>query len=328
MQDFKKKIKKGCRSILFFLILLALFAGSSKGITELSKKDDNLIQSRNKSIIKIQKEPENTIDILFLGDSLAYTAFSPMQLWSDHGFTSFVGSQAGQKIQESYYMLKTALEKQNPEVVVLEANVVFREMKGIDGIRDVLAEKGTYYFPIFRFHDIWKPLLMGMQYREENFKGFMIRDGILPYEGQEYMKETKEKQKISELVLEYLQEIRELCRECGAQLLLVSSPSPANYNYKKYNALKEYGEENGIAYLDLNLKAKELKIDWKQDSLDKGDHLNLTGAGKVTSYIGNYLKEHYALADHRDDQAYHAWKEEAKIYREKVKKKMEVMQKK
>ena len=131
MRDFRKKVKKRCRSILFFLLLLLLLSGTSKGITELSKRDDNLIQSRNKSIIKIQKEPEDTIDVLFLGDSLAYTSFSPMQMWSDHGFTSFVGSQAGQKIQESYSMLRTALEKQNPKVVVLETNVLFREMKGL-----------------------------------------------------------------------------------------------------------------------------------------------------------------------------------------------------
>lgn len=328
MQDFRKKVKKRCRSILFFLLLLLLLSGTSKGITELSKRDDNLIQSRNKSIIKIQKEPEDTIDVLFLGDSLAYTSFSPMQMWSDHGFTSFVGSQAGQKIQESYSMLRTALEKQNPKVVVLETNVLFREMKGFDGIRDVLAEKGTYYFPVFRFHDIWKPLLMGTQYKEENFKGFMIRDIVSPYEGKDYMQENKEKHPISDLVQEYLQEIRNLCSEHGASLLLVSTPSPVNYNYKKYNALKEYGQENQLAYVDLNLKAEELGIDWKLDSLDKGDHLNLTGAMKVTAYIGNYLKNHYPLTDHREDSRYSAWEKEASQYREKAEKKMEVMKKK
>ena len=320
MQDFRKKVKKRCRSILFFLLLLFLLSGTSKGITELSKRDDNLIQSRNKSIIKIQKEPEDTIDVLFLGDSLAYTSFSPMQMWSDHGFTSFVGSQAGQKIQESYSMLRTALEKQNPKVVVLETNVLFREMKGFDGIRDVLAEKGTYYFPVFRFHDIWKPLLMGTQYKEENFKGFMIRDIVSPYEGKDYMQENKEKHPISNLVQEYLQEIQNLCSEHGASLLLVSTPSPVNYNYKKYNALKEYASEHKIPYVDMNMNYREIGIDWKKDSYDRGDHLNIHGARKVTEYIGKYLTENYRLPDRRNDDGWKEWGELADQYFKELKK--------
>ena len=53
-----------------------------------------------------------------------------------------------------------------------------------------------------------------------------------------------------------------------------------------------------------------MQIDWKNDSQDKkGEHLNYTGALKVTNYLGNYLKEHNELPDHRQDEKYSPWNE-------------------
>ena len=64
----------------------------------------------------------------------------------------------------------------------------------------------------------------------------------------------------------------------------------------------KYAGKYGIPYLDFNQKLKELGIDWKSDTLDKGDHLNLSGAHKVTDYMTMYLQEHYMLPDHRGDE--------------------------
>ena len=66
----------------------------------------------------------------------------------------------------------------------------------------------------------------------------------------------------------------------------------------------------GIEYIDLNLKVDELKINWKKDSQEKrGEHLNYTGALKVTSYLGEYLKNNNDLPDHREDKSFEAWNE-------------------
>lgn len=318
MQDFKKNIKNVIRPVIFILILFLLLVLSSGWISEASKKDDSLIQARNKNIVNIQKESENSIDVLFLGDSLGYTSFSPMQIWENQGITSFAGCQSSQKIQESYYMLKTALEQQKPKVVVLETNVVFRDQKGLDGIKDTLAEKFIYYLPLFRFHDIWKPLLMGNQYIEDNYKGFMIRKSVAAYSGKPYMDGNEDKRQITDVVKSYLEEIHTMCEENGAKLVFVSVPSPVNYNKRKHNSLKEYTEENNIPYVDLNLKVDELRIDWEQDSLDKGDHLNLSGAKKVTAFMEKYLKENFDLADHRGESGYEDWNRQSREYDLKV----------
>ena len=112
--------------------------------------------------------------------------------------------------------------------------------------------------------------------------------------------------------------IRRLCGESGAKLLLVSAPSPVNYNYKKHNTIQAYADRYSIPYIDLNMKTEELGIDWEKDSMDKGDHLNVYGAEKVTGYLGRYLAEHYSLEDHRADEAYAKWNELAEKYEKEL----------
>ena len=42
-------------------------------------------------------EPENSLDVLFLGDSEGYRAFVPLQMWEEYGFTSFVCNTSSQQ---------------------------------------------------------------------------------------------------------------------------------------------------------------------------------------------------------------------------------------
>jgi len=314
--------------ILFFLILIVILVILSQGVTIAAKADVNLIQYRNKRLVKIQQEKENTIDVLVVGDSESYTSISPLELWGSYGFTSYDCGQSAQKIQETYYMLKTVLHNQSPKLVVLETNVLFRTQTGVSGIGESVADTGNYYFPIFQFHDIWKPFVFGNRYTVEDYKGFIVQDTIASYNGGEYMKVTKGEDVISDMVKDNMNKIIELCKENGAKLLLLSTPSPVNYNYQKHNALKEYAKENSLDYLNLNLKTKELEINWKTDSMDKGDHLNLMGAHKVTKYFGSYLKANYDLTDHRGDTSYQEWDDILKKYVKIINDKLSAMQNK
>ena len=62
----------------------------------------------------------------------------------------------------------------------------------------------------------------------------------------------------------------------------------------------------------------EIGIDWSTDFLDRGDHLNLSGAERVTEYLGRFLNDHFRLADHRADAAYGGWEKESREYEEKA----------
>ena len=130
------------------------------------------------------------------------------------------------------------------------------------------------------------------------------------------MKETTEQKKIEKMNLRYMDKIIKLCRENGADLLLYSGPSPVNYNFRKHNGLAAFAKEKGLTYLDLNLE--ELGINWETDTTDKGDHLNLSGAEKVTRHLGKFLAESRELPDRRGMEGFEEWDENAEKFAEEA----------
>lgn len=316
MRNFKKKLKTGIRKLggagVFAGILLCILLFLSQGVVRLVKEDAGLLLEGDKSIAGIQGEKENTIDVLVVGDSESYTTVSPMQLWQQQGITAYVCGKPGQKIQESYYTLKMAFKTQSPKVVLLETNVIYRYEGEMEGIQTLLSELRSYYFPVFRFHDIWKPLLSGERYQEEEYKGFQIRTGVKPYRNGSYMKKTTEQKKIEKMNLHYLDKIIGLCRKKGADLLLYSGPSPVNYDFEKHNGLTAFAKEKKLTYLDLNLE--ELGINWETDTADEGDHLNLSGAERVTRHLGKFLAESRDLPDRRGMEGFEEWDENAEKF--------------
>lgn len=301
------KTKK--RIILFILIFVLLLGGLSFGLQQVALSMKNGIVGRSRAFATVSAEPKETLDVLVIGDSESYTSMSPMDLWSQTGITSFNCGQPGQRIQETCFLLKEALKTQSPKLVILETNAMFRDPGFLENVSMSIIEPIRYYFPVFRYHNLWKQIFDGKKDKGRSvFKGFEIRDKVVPYEGSDqYMKETKDVQEIPGFVRRYMEDIKKMCEEKNIALLLMSAPSPHNYNYKKHNAIENYAKENELPYIDLNMKTKEIGIDWKTDSYDKGDHLNLHGAQKVTAYMGKYLTENYSMPDHRGEDGYQEW---------------------
>lgn len=310
-----RKILK--RGLLFLLILILLLAGCSAWAKKAVVSKRGSIKGRSRVFADIAAEKENTLDVLVMGDSESFTSISPMQLWRQHGIAAYDCGQSGQKIQETYYMLKTALKTQEPRLVLLEANLMFRNPGRLENLQSAISEAMLYHFPIFRYHNIWKTMFDSSATLPDEYKGFTIRNSVKSYDGDEnYMKETSELKKIPEFVDIYLKKIIEICRGKDIPLMLYSAPSPVNYNTAKHNAIQDYADKHNLPYLDLNYKTKELKINWKEDSYDKGDHLNVFGAEKVTAYMGEYLAEKYDLPDHRGEAEYEEWDRLAEMYRQ------------
>lgn len=312
------------KKIIFIVVLCSILIALSvvfywKGSENLSK-----IPVRIRPFLGIQKEKENSIDIVILGDSESLTSISPLELWQVNGTTSYVCGQSGQKIQETYYMLKTALKNQTPQLVILETNTLFRYQNSMDQFKTSLDEMTNYYFPIFRYHDYWKWLFRKEEYHHNiDYKGFKMKEHVDSYNGDAYMIETDVKQDISPFVKLYLEKILKECKKKNIELILLSTPSPVNYNYQKHNALEQYAKHKNLKYLDLNLKVEEVGVDWKTDTLDKGDHLNISGAQKVTKYLGKYLENQYDLKDHRLDRNFKEWNTNSIAYEKFIAEKLE-----
>ena len=83
--------------------------------------------SYTKIIKEFYKEPKDSLDVVFVGDSSIYKGVSPMQLWHEHGIASYNYASPTQRVWDSYYCVKEVLNYQKPKVIVMDTNQIFRE---------------------------------------------------------------------------------------------------------------------------------------------------------------------------------------------------------
>lgn len=319
--DIKKiSIKEKAGFVIGLLLLLALgsFLLNSYAMNVLGMSS----LKRHAAVVKLQEEKADTIDVLVIGDSESYTSISPLQIWRNTGYTAFVGGQSGQTMNETLTMLETGLHTQKPKVVLMETNVLFRSGKDLDQLQDLVAARTASFLPIFQYHNLWKNVIIKPRIEpvHMNNKGFEIRTAIRPYQGTaDYMQGDSKETSISWLNGRVFDRIVELCRENGIRLVLYSAPSPVNYTLGKHNRLEKLASEKKLLYIDMNMKSTEIGIDWSRDTLDGGDHLNISGAQKTTAYMESILKA-FDLTDHRMDASYHDWEELSRTYQEQASK--------
>ncbi len=312
----KRILKKFLRITSFLLILVFMLGGISWIV---SPKDNR--NMHNTTANGFLGEKPNSIDVLILGDSESFTSFSPMQIWRDYGYTTYVCGTSRQYVQDTYNFLERFTQSQKPKVVFLETNLLYRAEGRFSDIFRVAQNTASKFLPVFEYHNRWKRLGLndfhktkGYTWRDE-LKGFRINAKIVPYEGTpQYMKKTDKAKRIPPVCTYYFKKMAEICKENNAELVLVSTASPVNWSYEKHNGVAKLAKEYGLKYLDMNLVVDELKIDWKNDTYDKGDHLNFYGAQKATDYLGKYIKANYSITDNRSKEEFKHWNEDLKVY--------------
>ena len=100
-------------------------------------------------------EKEDSIDAIFLGDSLIYNSISPMEIYNEYGFATYNCAEPAQMIKNSYEYLEAAIEGQHPKVVFFEANVLFRSPK-YKPLYVTLKNVFKNIVPIYKYHNNWK----------------------------------------------------------------------------------------------------------------------------------------------------------------------------
>lgn len=312
-----KRILKKFFRITSFLMILVLMLG---GISWIVSPKDNR-NMHNSTANGFLGEKPNTIDVLILGDSESYASFSPMQIWRDYGYTTYVCGTSRQYVQDTYNFLVSFIESQKPEVVFLETNLLYRAEGRLSDVLRVAQNTASKFLPVFEYHNRWKKLgindlqkSQGYTWRDE-LKGFRMNSKIAPYEGTpQYMKKTDKAKAIPGVCTFYFKKMVELCEKKNIELVLINTLSPVNWSYEKHNGIEKLAKEYSLTYIDMNLAAKEINIDWKKDTYDKGDHLNFYGAQKVTDYLGKYIKNNFSLTDNRGNEDFKHWDEDLKAY--------------
>ena len=309
------------RTVLFLLPLL--LAAWVLGLAFAPKDNLRTAGMQETDPLPVLSQLENSLDAVFLGDSEAYSGFVPLELWEQQGIASFVCASVDQKPYETVEFLKTALERQSPSLVILETNVLFRAY----ATQDLLTPMLQKAFPVLRYHSNWKTYSVPELFSAPDYRGdYPDRGYHLLTRGDPlddltgYMAPTEAREELTKRNLRSLETMAALCKESGAELVLFSIPSPENWSMARHNTMADLAESLGCTYLDGNLLP--LAIDWQTDTYDRGDHLNYDGAAKVTAWLGDWLTEHTALPDHRQDPAYEAWNLDAESFPQRLEAKL------
>lgn len=303
----KTKLTHTAKALLFVLILLILMSGAS----QIVRPKDNTEEQwkHDSSAYGVLGEPENTVDVLLIGDSELYSSIIPLQIWDEHGYTSFNCGSKTQSLWYSIQFLLDAFERQTPKIVVLETNTIFRYFT----VDNILLHSAEILFPVLKYHDRWKiisfeDMFSPVDYKHLNAnKGFLFNNNIDPAQTDDYMTPSGSYKYITPVNRMYIRMIESFCSSHGAKLVLMSTPSTKNWNMARHNSIERFAKEIGVDYIDMNTMPSEVPIDWDHDTRDMGDHLNIYGAEKATAYLGKYLEDTGLLTDHKDDPACKGW---------------------
>lgn len=311
-------IKRVFTFIMFVLGLAGLLMASS--YIFLPKSNDKNSGMEEFKANGILGEKENSIDVLFVGDSELYSAVIPLEIWQNKGYTSYNCGTSGQTLDYTQVMLNRTFEKQSPKVVFLETNAIYRKFT----VKNVLFTKSADYFSILRYHNRWKTMKIDEINKPVEFtftdecKGYRFSTTVKPStKGKNYMVPTEKSAVIEKLNRQSVEKIKKICDENGVKLVLLSTPSTKNWNYMRHNGVEALANDLGCEYIDLNLLPKEIPIDWQADTRDKGDHLNYFGAKKVTTYLAEYLENTGLLTDKRGNSDYENWDKAVEAFNQK-----------
>jgi len=324
--------------LLLALILTLLFAVYTRKILGVEVPT-------SQPVGQFYNEQKNSIDVLFFGASTFNAAFIPAVMWEERGIASYNLATNGQPVSATYYLLREALDYQNPSVVVINTNFFNEEkfngtaeahfhevldymrlsINKLDAIKYIVtndAEQSMldYLFPFFRYHDretlnksdfdifftTRRNLSMGADFRMSSASQSLPGNYMSSeYKDRFIMRDT------------FVRKMIDLCKERNVQVILARPPTSANryWSKDKHDNVLQFALESDVAFIDYNIRDywDETGFNEKRDFIDT-NHVNLIGGSKISVHFAHYLSEMYHLLDRRQQVYDSHWDDVSAFY--------------
>ena len=316
------------RLVCFALLTLLLFGYATYVLTP--KHDFGIC-----SMMNLYAQPEESIDVLTVGTSLAYAGINTNVLWSEYGIAAYNLCSAEQPFWVSYYTIREALKTQRPKVILLDAKPAVytrdyskrgRTILSTYGIRGVENRIGAMLACVERPSDALGYIL-GLPEVHSNYTRVEGRDFILPpdnggrgvnWKGYIELDEvnrhqrpsfvwTDIKRNMNEREEEYARKIFEMVQAQGIELILIGMPNPDYaHDHMYYNALWSIAQEYGIRCINYNHPSLRYGLRYSSDFAD-WQHLNVKGSMTFSRQLATDLIKQLDLPDRRGDARYESY---------------------
>ena len=324
-----KKLPEIAKTVCFLLVFLVLFYFVSATLK--FKYDDGVRPMENYYAL-----PEDTVDVLMLGSSHIGMNVDPYILWQKRGIASYVCWAGMQPTWNTYYYLRECLKTQRPKVVVMDTYLAANDLeysdyetmvKTLAGMRfskdkleairvsaspeyqaDVMLGFPTYHY---RYSDLSES---DFQYyfwqKDPSLQTVPSSDGLVEPISILDTSTVTGSAELAGKCGDYFMRIIDCCEEQGIPLVFVTAPYDlTEIEQQRYNTIAEIAAERGIPFLNFNEFYADLGIDPQTDFRDPG-HMNDSGIAKYSTYLADYLHNHYELPDRREDPS-HIWNQAA-----------------
>lgn len=317
------------RIISFCLIFCLLFSMTTEIMKD--KRCEGEYDVTNK-VKGFYREPENSLDFVFIGSSQLYAHIAPAVLYRDYGITSYDFAANEQPLWISYYYIKEALKHQRPKAIVLEVFTIYGDDYEEEGVNHINLDdlpwsmnkvhaildgvpkelQYSYFFELAKYHSTWSGFYEG-KYAYTFQNPVNVNKGYSPFvvygEYEQGAKEEvvncKDCVPIPERAKEWLLNIIELCRKEEVDLIFLKTPNGNRERQMLYNSLEAFSMEQNVPFLNLNTV------------LDGEAHVNVLQAERITQHVGSFLTERYELENKRSGSAFpyrEAWEESVRSF--------------
>ena len=329
------------KKLIGTVVFLALAAGLLWKLNDAFrlKQEDGIVPME----LFYEQEP-GSIDVMFYGSSHTYSDINPAVLWDQEGISSYDLAGSLQPLWNTYYYMKESLKYQTPKVMVVE---LVRAIESRDYIEEARTVTNTFGMKFSKDKmeairvstpDNLIPYVLGYPVYHSRYTE-LSRADFAAYRGDPHGKASKgyyplyvtksydsmadmsgvtESSDLAPKSEGYLRKIIAMAKEEDIPLVFMISPYQGIIESEQmiFNRCGEIAAEEGIPFLDFNRMYDELGLD-PQTDMAEASHLNYRGTGKLSRYLAEWLASNYDLADHRGDETYASWEENAADWKQK-----------
>lgn len=320
--DIIKSITKICVFAISFVLIVALVS------SEFFTGDVSNYSKRLDDAYSFTRDPENTIDVVFVGNSDAYSAFNPIYIWEQCGITSTVSASPHQTIRESQRAVEVLLKTQNPKVIVIEVDMLYdgeKKSKGNqtrleyffnntvkpDKFEDLVMNK----YPLFNYHNFWKSLLR--RKKDNVTHGYKYNPKTIDVKPKNYMTDSDDVEMPDEDVLSQFDELVNFCFDNDIDVIFTEVFSMVSWSTPRHNAVESLAQQYGVDFIDYNLMYDTLNVNMKTAFRDnRGYHVNNKTADTVSFYIAEYIMKNYNVKSRQENkELLEFWGNDAKQFK-------------
>lgn len=284
---------------------------------------------------------KKSVDVVFVGTSVTFSAFMPMEAWKEYGIVAYDYCTNVQFENTLRYSLVDIQRTQKPKVIMLDVAPFLYEHnagnKSWDKDKRELFIKYNLDSRKYRwdrfllvneinkdangaFSDYWYYFFDITRYHSNKFtpkrifnteKDLLRGYRWLPHNGGEIFSVSKMVKddgcmvQLNEREQYYFDKLLETCKKINSNIIFYCAPiyfSEVNHFGKK-NYLKDYVEQNGFKFKDFSGDIEKIGLDYKTDFWSH-DHFDSFGAEKVTKLFCEYLKNNFNIPDRRNDERF------------------------